>query len=68
MWVEVVGDGWMGMGVVRGGWMGWGWLRVPPHMCTCMCMHTHMHAHPCMVNMIISCKWLPSLGESLGIP
>ena len=44
----------------------WG---VPQHMCTCMgmytcaCMHTHAHVH-----MIISCKWLPPLGESLGIP
>ena len=45
--------GWMGVGVVRG---------CPPHMCTC----THAHAH--VVNMIISCKWPPPLGESLGIP
>ena len=30
--------------------------------------HTCMHAQVCMVNMIISCKWLPPLGESLGIP
>ena len=29
---------------------------------------THMHTHACVVNMIISCKWLPPLGESLGIP
>ena len=48
------------------GWGGWG---VPPthvhmHMHTCMCMHTHA----CVVNMIISCKWLPPLGEYLGIP
>ena len=52
---------------VRGWWMlvggGWG---VPPHMCTCKCMHTHAHA--CVINMIISCKWLPTLGKSLGIP
>ena len=41
-----------------GGW-GWGWLRVPP---------THVHTHMHVVNMIISCKWLPPLGESLGIP
>ena len=52
-----------------GGWMevgdGWG---VPPthvymhtHACTC----THAHTH--VLNMIISCKWLPPLGESLGI-
>ena len=36
----------------------------PPHMCTCM--HTDAHAH--VLNMIISCKWPPPLGESLGIP
>ena len=30
--------------------------------------HMHVHAHVCMVNMIISCKWPPPLGESLGIP
>ena len=61
------------------GW-GWGWLGGPPltctcthaHTCTCMCMHahtcTHMHAHARVLNMIISCKWPSSLGESLGIP
>ena len=32
------------------------------------CPHTCTHAHAHMVNMIISCKWLPPLGESLGIP
>ena len=42
---------------------GWGW-GVPPHMCT----HMHTHTHACMVNMIISCKWPPPLGEYLGIP
>ena len=47
--------GWMGVGVVGG---------CTPHTCTCMCMHTHA----CVVNMKISCKWLPPLGESLGIP
>ena len=37
-------------------------------------MHTHVHArmrthaHAHLLNMIISCKWLPPLGESLGIP
>ena len=45
-----------------GGWMevggGWG---VPP-------THVHMHAHARMLNMIISCKWPPPLGKSLGIP
>ena len=47
-----------------GGWvdMGGGWLGNAPthvHMHTCMCTH----AHTCMVNMIISCKWQPPLGE-----
>ena len=47
------------------GWGGWvyggaGWLGGTPHTCA--------HAHACMVNMIISCKWPPPLGESLGIP
>ena len=37
-------------------------LHMHVHACT------HTHAHACMVNMIISCKWLPLLGESLGIP
>ena len=49
------GGGCMGVG---GGW------GCPTHTCTCMCMHAHMR----MVNMIISCKWPPPLGESLGIP
>ena len=49
------------LGVGVGG--GWG---VPPHMCTQM--HTHTHTHACMVNMVISCKWPPPLGKSLGIP
>ena len=46
------GGGWMGLG---GGW------GMPP-------THVHMHAHAHMVNMIISCKWPPPLGEYLGIP
>ena len=46
------GGWWMGVG---GGW------GVPS-------THVHMHAHAHMVNMIISCKWPPPLGESLGIP
>ena len=54
-----------------GAWMdgvGGGW-RVPPthvhtHMHTHMCMHTHAR----VLNMIISCKWLPPLGKPLGIP
>ena len=31
---------------------------------THVCMHTHAHA--CMVNMIISCKWLPPIGTNPG--
>ena len=65
----------MALGV--GGWVdgGWGWLEVgggwgmPPthvHMHAHAQMHTHAHAR--MLNMIISCKWPPTLGESLGIP
>ena len=46
---------------------GWGWAVVggAPHTCAhvCTCMHAHAH----VVNMIISCKWLPPLGEFLGI-
>ena len=30
--------------------------------------HTRAHAHARVLNMIISCKWPPPLGESLGIP
>ena len=54
-----------------GGWVdgGGGWLGVPP---THVHMHAHartcMHTHACVVNMIISCKWPPPLGEYLGIP
>ena len=51
-----------------GGWgLGGGW-GCPTHMCTCTRML--MHAHACMVNMIISCKWLPplDLGKSWGFP
>ena len=59
LWFWGWGGGWMGVGVVGG---------YPPHTCTCMCMHTHAHMHMCVLNMIISCKWLPPLGESLGIP
>ena len=46
----------LGVGVVGGA----------PHTCAHACTCTHTHA--CVVNMIISCKWLPPLGESLGIP
>ena len=54
---------------------GWGWVGewglgvvggCPLHMCTCM--HMHMYTHAGVVNMIISCKWPPPLGESLEIP
>ena len=57
--------GWVDGGV--GGLGGWGCGVVggcPPHMCTRM----RTHAHACVVNMIISCKWPPPLGVSLGIP
>ena len=54
------GVGWIGVG---GGW------GVPP---THVHMHVHArrctHAHARVVNMIISCKRLPPLGEYLGIP
>ena len=56
--------GWGGWCMVVGG--GWG---VPhTHVHTHAHARTHTHAHACMVNMIISCKWLLPLGESLGIP
>ena len=56
----------MGGGGVVGGWVG-GWMGVgvvggAPHTCA------HAHTHACVVNMIISCKWPPPLGESMGIP
>ena len=63
----------LNFGVLGSLWL-WGWWGgcigvgmvggCPTHMCTCK--HTHEHAR--MVNMIISCKWPPPLGESLGIP
>ena len=56
---------WVG-GWVDRGWGGWG---VPPtHVHMHVHAHMHMHAHACVVNMIISCKWPPPLGESLEIP
>ena len=57
----------LGVGGVDG-W-GWGWLGGAPmhvHMHVHACTRTHAHA--CVLNMIISCKWPPPLGESLGIP
>ena len=45
---------------------GGGWLGSAPH--THAHARAHMHAHTCVLNMIISCKWPPPLGESLGIP
>ena len=48
-----------------GGVDGWGWLGGAP---THMHAHMHTHAHVHVLNMIISCKWPPPLGESLGIP
>ena len=51
-----------------GGWVdgGGGWLGGAPY--TCAHAHAHTHTHTCVVNMIISCKWRPRLGEYLGIP
>ena len=51
-WVDGVGDG-------------WGMSPTHVHMHVHACAHMHAHAH--VVNMIISCKWPPPLGESLGI-
>ena len=60
----VLGSLWLwGWGV--DGW-GWGVVGQCPHTCAHACTCTHTHAH--VLNMIISCKWPPPLGESLGIP
>ena len=59
LWLWGVGVGWMRMGD------GWGMSHTHVHMHAHACTHTHAHA--CVVNMIISCKWLPPLGESMGI-
>ena len=32
--------------------------HVHMHACTHAHAHMHMHTHACVVNMIISCKWL----------
>ena len=58
-WLPVV----LGVGAV-GGW-GWGVVGGDPHTCAHVCTCTHAHA--CVLNMIISCKWPPPFGESLGI-
>ena len=47
---------------------GGGWGVPPTHVHMHMHACTHTHAHACVLNMIISCKWPPLLGESLGIP
>ena len=53
-----------------GGCMGVGAVWGVPHTHVHMHAHarTHTHAHARVVNMTISCKWLPPLGKSLGIP
>ena len=53
-----------------GGWMGVGgsWGVPPTHVHLHVHAHTCTHAHAHVLNMIISCKWPPPLGESLGIP
>ena len=56
--------GW-GWGVVGGWGLGWGWLGVGVGVVG-GAPQTHAHVH--MVNMIISCKWPPPLGEYLGFP
>ena len=56
------------------GWGGWvdgvggGWGVPPTHVHMHVHARTRTHTHACVVNMIISCKWLPPLGEYLGIP
>ena len=60
LWLRGWGGGWMG---VEGGW------GVPPtHMHMHAHAHMHTHTHARVVNMIISCKWPPPLGEYPGIP
>ena len=61
----------LNFGVLGSLWLwGWGggWMGVLP---THMHMHAHArmctHAHAHVLNMIISCKWPPPMGESLGI-
>ena len=55
---------------------GWGWLDgvwgswgvSPTHVHMYMHAHTHTHAHIHIKHDNFNCKWLPPLGESLGIP
>ena len=57
---------------------GWGWVDggkgvvwgCPTHVHAHAHAHTHTQAHACVVNMIISCKWLHplDLGKSRGFP
>ena len=54
------GCGWLGVGG--------GWGMTPTHVHMHVHARTCTHAHACVVNMIISCKWPPPLGVSLGIP
>ena len=48
--------------------VGGGWGVPPTHVHMHAHAHTWTHTHARVVNMIISCKWLPPLGEYLGIP
>ena len=47
---------------------GWGCRVVGGCSHTCAHACTCTHAHTRVLNMIISCKWPPPLGEYLGIP
>ena len=49
---------------------GGGWLGGAPHTSAHAhaCMHTHTHKHAFVVNMIISCKWPPPLGNPWEFP
>ena len=62
LWGWGVG-GWGGGGRME---LGGGWGVPPTHVH--MHAHARTHAHACVVNMIISCKWPPPLGEYLEIP
>ena len=70
-----VGAGCMAWGGVwGGGWVygHWGWFGVVGGAPTHVHMHAYAgtctHAHTCVVNMIISCKWLPTLGNPWEFP